>query len=82
MHTATQEFPTTEGASSPRLEPGEVAWGRAGISRAYAYELMGRKEFPQPVKIGRAIRFISSEVDAWIAERIAERDAATRGADE
>jgi prophage regulatory protein len=58
-----------------RLETGEAAWARAGISRAYAYDLMARGEFPRPVKVGRAIRFVSTEVDEWIAQRIAERDA-------
>lgn len=62
-------------AAAPRLEPGEVAWSRAGLSRSRAYELMSRGEFPKPVKLGRAIRFVSSEVDAWIAARIAERDS-------
>ena len=51
-------------------------WKRVGISRAHAYELMLRGEFPRPLKIGRASRFLVSEIDAWIAERIAERDGA------
>jgi len=60
--------------ASPRLELGTDAWGRAGISRAYCYALLNRGHFPKPVKIGRAVRFVSAEVDAWIIARIAERD--------
>jgi predicted DNA-binding transcriptional regulator AlpA len=36
---------------------------------------MSRGEFPRPVKIGRASRFVTAEVDAWIASRMAARDA-------
>jgi predicted DNA-binding transcriptional regulator AlpA len=32
------------------------------------------------VKVGRVIRFVSTEVDEWIARRIAERDAVDGGA--
>jgi prophage regulatory protein len=36
-----------------------------------------RGEFPRPVKIGkRAIAWLESDLQAWLAERIAERDAA------
>jgi prophage regulatory protein len=59
---------------SPKLEHGVDAWARAGISRAYCYELLNRGRFPKPVKIGRAVRFVASEIDAWIIARIAERD--------
>jgi predicted DNA-binding transcriptional regulator AlpA len=31
--------------------------------------------FPRPVKIGNKNAWIESEIDAWIAERIQERDA-------
>jgi predicted DNA-binding transcriptional regulator AlpA len=59
----------------PQLEA--QAWKRAGISRSHAYELMSAHPpaFPRPVKIGKASRFVSAEVDRWIASRIAERDA-------
>lgn len=46
----------------------------AGISRPYIYLLMARDEFPKPVKLGRASAWIRSEVQAWVAARIAERD--------
>ena len=48
---------------------------RTGYSRAWIYELIKKNSFPKPVKIGaRSIAFVESEVDAWINERIAERD--------
>lgn len=60
--------------SRPQLEA--QAWNRAGVSRAYAYELMSAMPpaFPHPVKIGKASRWVSAEIDAWIAGRIATRD--------
>jgi predicted DNA-binding transcriptional regulator AlpA len=68
------------GAEPPRvaLEDGPAAWKRAGISRAYAYELVAANKFPKPVKIGAASRWVTAEVDAWIEARIAERDGGVR----
>lgn len=57
----------------PSLEA--EAWKRAGISRSHAYELIAAGEFPRPVKVGRASRFVAAEIDAWIEGRIAQRDA-------
>jgi prophage regulatory protein len=35
--------------------------------------------FPRPVHVGLSrIAFVESEVDAWIADRVAERDAALK----
>ena len=52
---------------------------RTGLTRTRAYALIARGEFPQPVKLnpnGRAIAFPESEVDAWISDRMAERETA------
>ena len=70
--------------AGPRLQLEAQAWKRAGISRSHAYELMAATPpaFPRPVKIGKASRFVSSEVDAWIGSRIAARDGSPRGAAE
>ena len=49
---------------------------KTGLSRTRLYVAISKGEFPQPVKLrptGRAIAFPESEVDAWIAERMAER---------
>ncbi|HHN8425194.1 TPA: helix-turn-helix transcriptional regulator, partial [Morganella morganii] len=41
--------------------------------KAWIYKLMADKKFPQSVKIGsRSIAFVESEVDAWVANKIAE----------
>ncbi|MDE9447820.1 AlpA family transcriptional regulator [Xenorhabdus bovienii] len=46
---------------------------RTGYSKAWIYRLIGEDKFPRQVKIGsRSIAFIESEVDGWIAQRIAE----------
>ncbi|WGL98654.1 AlpA family transcriptional regulator [Arsenophonus sp. aPb] len=45
---------------------------RTGYSKAWIYKLIKENEFPQQVKIGaRSIAFIESEVDEWIANKIA-----------
>lgn len=37
---------------------------------------MNRGRFPRPVKLGRkSVAFLEHEIDAWIAEHIAHRDA-------
>lgn len=48
---------------------------RTGLSRSSIYLRIASREFPCPVKLGaRASAWDSSEIDAWIAARIAERD--------
>lgn len=50
---------------------------RTGLSGSTFYELMAAGKFPKPVKIAdRCVAWPANEVDAWIAERIAEREAA------
>lgn len=49
---------------------------RTGYSKAWIYRLLKENRFPQSVKIGsRSIAFVEGEIDRWIEERIAERDA-------
>lgn len=46
---------------------------RTGYSKAWIYRLIGEGKFPASVKIGtRAIAFVESEIDEWVAKRIAE----------
>ncbi len=50
---------------------------RTGYSKAWIYKLISDGEFPKQVKIGpRSIAFIESEIDNWIAQRIAGSRAA------
>lgn len=47
-----------------------------GLSRSEIYRRIAAGTFPAPVKLGeRASAWDSREIDAWIAARIAARDA-------
>ena len=49
---------------------------RTGKSRSGIYRGIADGTFPAPVKLGeRASAWVESEIEAWIADRIAERDA-------
>jgi prophage regulatory protein len=45
------------------------------LSRSAVYGLVSIKQFPAPVKIGKASRWVASEVDAWILARMKARSA-------
>lgn len=52
---------------------------KTGLSRTRLYEAVAAGTFPKPVKLGpnaRAVAWPAEEIDAWIAQRIAEREAA------
>lgn len=54
---------------------------KTGLSRTRLYEAVGAGTFPKPVKLGsnanaRAVAWPEEEVTAWIAARIADREAA------
>ena len=48
---------------------------RCGIGRSQAYSLIARDEFPRPVRVGRNVLFVESEITAWVRDRIAESRA-------
>jgi prophage regulatory protein len=49
---------------------------RTGLSRSELYRRIAIGTFPAPIKIGeRASAWSSIEIECWIAERIAQRDA-------
>lgn len=49
---------------------------KCGIGRDTIYRMAKRGEFPKPVKISQwASAWVESELDAYLAQRIAERDA-------
>jgi prophage regulatory protein len=60
-----------------RLLRREEVTAKIGLERSAIYERMANGTFPKPVQLGgqRAVGWIESEVDAWIAGRIAERDS-------
>lgn len=44
---------------------------RTGLSRSMVYDLIAKKGFPKPISLGaRAVGWLESEIDAWIAERV------------
>lgn len=44
-----------------------------GLSRSTIYDLMGRGEFPRPVKLSaRIVAWPESRIDAWLAQRSAD----------
>ena len=46
----------------------------AGVKRSFIYERMAAGRFPRSFPLGpRARGWLKSEVDAWIAARVAER---------
>jgi prophage regulatory protein len=48
---------------------------RVGYRRSKVYALIKENRFPRPLDLGpRAIGFLESEVNAWIADRVKERD--------
>ena len=56
------------------LRQKEVVWA-TGLPAPTIYDFMKAGQFPKPVKIGpRRVAWLESEVKAWKAARIAERD--------
>jgi prophage regulatory protein len=52
-----------------------------GLSRSEIYRRVALGEFPQPVSIGaRAVAWVSAEVQAWVKQQIAVRNAARKTA--
>ncbi|MGB8031307.1 MAG: AlpA family transcriptional regulator [Terracidiphilus sp.] len=46
---------------------------RTGLSRSSIYQWIAKGQFPAPVSLrARAVGWVESEVDEWIARRIAE----------
>lgn len=41
-----------------------------GLSDKWFYKLIKDGEFPKPIKLGRSSRWLQSEVEAWLQERI------------
>lgn len=43
-----------------------------GLSDKWFYKLIQDGLFPKPIKLGRSSRWLKSEVEDWVFERIAE----------
>ncbi|MCP1375927.1 helix-turn-helix transcriptional regulator [Dyella lutea] len=61
---------------SPRLIRLPEVMRQTGLSRSTIYEAIKRGDFPKPVSLTSTARaWHSEEIDAWITERRAARDA-------
>lgn len=48
---------------------------RTALSRSRIYDLMGKGEFPKPVRLGSmSVAWSSLEIDNWIAQRLSQRE--------
>lgn len=43
-----------------------------GLTDKWFYKLIQDGAFPKPIKLGRSSRWLQSEVEAWLLQRIAE----------
>ncbi|CNG10177.1 helix-turn-helix transcriptional regulator [Yersinia similis] len=41
-----------------------------GLTDKWFYKLISDGTFPKPIKLGRSSRWLQSEVEAWLQERI------------
>nr|WP_314266804.1 AlpA family transcriptional regulator [uncultured Moellerella sp.] len=46
-----------------------------GLSDKWFYKLLKDGEFPKPIKLGRSSRWLKSEIENWLQERIAKSRA-------
>lgn len=72
--TNMEQHPTISSPALRFIRVREVIQ-KTGLSKSSIYDLMAQGLFPKTVKLGggRAVAFIESEVDSWMAERIAAR---------
>ncbi len=43
-----------------------------GVSNKWIYRLIKDGVFPKPIKLGRSSRWLQSEVESWLQERISQ----------
>lgn len=41
-----------------------------GFKKTTLYKWMKTGEFPKPINIGRSVRWVSGEVEAWIEDKV------------
>ncbi|UPK81453.1 AlpA family transcriptional regulator [Proteus vulgaris] len=46
-----------------------------GLSDKWFYKFIQDGEFPKPIKLGRSSRWLKSEIENWLQERIAKSRA-------
>ena len=71
-----QNHGTTPAPGALILERLPQVKARTGLGRSEIYRRISVGSFPAPIKLGeRASAWNAAEVDGWITERIAARDA-------
>jgi prophage regulatory protein len=50
---------------------------RVGLTNLTLYSRISTGTFPKPVTLGSSVRWVESEVEGWISERVSERDHAS-----
>jgi prophage regulatory protein len=63
---------------TPRLISLADVMERVALKRTSIYELIKTKEFPAPIKIKRASRWVDIEVSDWIRNQMSKRQDAAR----
>lgn len=72
----TQDNPNARAQDALTLQRLPDVKARCGLSRSEIYRRIAAGDFPKPIKLGeRASAWAEHEVTAWIAARIAARDA-------
>lgn len=67
---------TNSNLNQTRLIRRKEVQAKTGYGASSIYAEMAKGHFPKPVMLSeRRVAWIESEIDAWIAERIASRDA-------
>jgi prophage regulatory protein len=67
--------PAAAGGGFQVLRP-RAAAAKLGCSRATLYRLVAAGALPRPIRLSpNMVGWLAHEIDAWIAGRIAERDA-------
>lgn len=62
----------TQANTSPRFIRMKEVCRKTGLAKSSIYDRINAKTFPAPVRLGdRAVAFVESEVDAWMAAILA-----------
>lgn len=43
-----------------------------GLTDKWFYKLISEGKFPKPIKMGKSSRWLQSEIEAWVKQRIAD----------
>lgn len=74
MNNKTDSAPTNDTSAIPLLNDKMVGMTFitefTGLTDKWFYKLIKDGAFPKPIKLGRSSRWLQSEVEAWMQERI------------